>query len=408
MRIKWLVIVFLATMMSVAIPLSWVLLHEYANPETENLVSFQPADSTDTEPEQTSESKSGMITPEFFVGVDVAYADLNDIKELIDEVSSYTNLFVIGSTGISYNATKLDEVCQYLYDRDMYFISYSSARGGLPLASDVQDKYGDNFLGVYFDDEWGGKQLDVNDNHRLVNEASDYSDAANQFVNGLSGWLNNPYSPHNSTVEFKASDFPLFTSDYSLYWFDYKAGYDTVFAQFGWNYSRLLNVALCRGAATVQNKEWGAIVAWTYNNPPYLGSGNELFEDMKFAYDNGAKYVLVFDSDENYTHSILKEEHLDALRRFWAYVKSNPRVEADVGNRVAFVLPKDYGYGFRGPNDKVWGLWEADSFSYSIGENLGRCLDGYGTKLDIIFDDENVFDYNYSKYVFWDGSVYEP
>ena len=58
--------------------------------------------------------------------------------------------------------------------------------------------------------------------------------------------------------------------------------------------------------------------------------------------------------------------------------------------------------------NKVWGLWEADSFSYSIGENLGRCLDGYGTKLDIIFDDENVFDYNYSKYVFWDGSVYEP
>jgi hypothetical protein len=27
-------------------------------------------------------------------------------------------------------------------------------------------------------------------------------------------------------------DFSIFTSDYALYWFDYKAGYDTVFASF--------------------------------------------------------------------------------------------------------------------------------------------------------------------------------
>ncbi|MCK5628414.1 hypothetical protein KAI12_03020, partial [Candidatus Bathyarchaeota archaeon] len=52
---------------------------------------------------------------EFFVGIDVAYDNLDEIKELIDEVSPYTNLFVIGSTGISYNETKLNETCQYLY-----------------------------------------------------------------------------------------------------------------------------------------------------------------------------------------------------------------------------------------------------------------------------------------------------
>ena len=35
---------------------------------------------------------------ELFVGVDVAHDNLDEIKELIDEVNPYTNLFVIGST----------------------------------------------------------------------------------------------------------------------------------------------------------------------------------------------------------------------------------------------------------------------------------------------------------------------
>ena len=55
---------------------------------------------------------------------DVAYADVDELKELIDEVSSYTNLFLIGSTGISHNSAKLNEMCQYLYEKDLHFIVY--------------------------------------------------------------------------------------------------------------------------------------------------------------------------------------------------------------------------------------------------------------------------------------------
>ncbi|MEJ2280573.1 MAG: hypothetical protein P8X97_01425, partial [Candidatus Bathyarchaeota archaeon] len=65
---------------------------------------------------------------DLFVGVDVAYADLEEIKSCIDEVSSYTNTFVIGSTGITYNEEKLNEICQYLYERDMFFIIYRESR----------------------------------------------------------------------------------------------------------------------------------------------------------------------------------------------------------------------------------------------------------------------------------------
>ena len=115
-----------------------------------------------------------------------------------------------------------------------------------------------------------------------------------------------------------STNYPLFTSDYALYWFDYKAGYDVLLAQFGWNYSRQLNVALCRGAATVQNKDWGVIIAWTYTDPPYIESGQELYEDLMLAYENGAKYIVVLDTNKNYTQGILEEEHLARFKTILA------------------------------------------------------------------------------------------
>ena len=179
----------------------------------------------------------------------------------------------------------------------------------------------------------------------------------------------------------------MFTSDYALYQFDYQAGYDVLLAQFGWNYSRQLNAALCRGAATAQNKEWGVIVTWTYRQPPYIESGEELYNDLLLAYDNGAKYILVFDSNKEYTGSILTQEHLDALKHFWQYAQQHPRKTSPVNERTAYILPKDYAYGFRGPNDKIWGLWEADSLSAPMSIELGNLLQQYDSKLDIVYQD---------------------
>ena len=59
-------------------------------------------------------------SPDFFFGVDVAYGDVDEIKYLIDEVNSYTNLVLIGLTGISYNTAKLDEICQYIYMKKIF------------------------------------------------------------------------------------------------------------------------------------------------------------------------------------------------------------------------------------------------------------------------------------------------
>ena len=67
-------------------------------------------------------SRNGPL--DVFVGVDAAYGDVEGVKRLVDEVKSYTNLFVIGSTGITFNRTKLDEVCRYVYDSGLYFLVY--------------------------------------------------------------------------------------------------------------------------------------------------------------------------------------------------------------------------------------------------------------------------------------------
>ena len=347
--------------------------------------------------------------PELFIGVSVAHYNLEEIIEIADKIQSYTNLFVIGSTGITYNVSKLDPVCTYLYEKGFFFLIYMHPADNIN-SLEVQRQWvekakkiwGQKFIGLYAFDEPGGRQVD-HDQYRVIDEAGEnYSDTAEKYVSTLSNIL---YHITNEPIE--AGNLPLYTSDYALYWFDYKGGYDTVFAEFGWNYSRQLNVACCRGAASAQNKEWGAIITWTYNNPPYIESGPELYNDLVLAYENGAKYILVFDSNEDYTQGILKEEHLEALKQFSEHTKEKHQYQF-VENRVAYVLPKGYAYGFRGPEDKIWGFWEADSFSYKVSYEIGGLLEEYGKRLDIIYDDEMNLDKTYTSYIFWNGTIYNP
>ncbi|MCW4034145.1 MAG: hypothetical protein NWF03_02135 [Candidatus Bathyarchaeota archaeon] len=343
-----------------------------------------------------------------WVGIDIAYDNMTELKLLADELCTYTNLFVIGCTGITYNTTKLYDACQYVYDKGFSFIIYSEMPPGaeewfLCTSFDCTHNWGDKLLGIYAFDEGGGRQLDyVSPRPFSVMEAENLTDASTKYVDNAKMWLQWFSAGDNGSITY-----PLYTSDYALYWFDYKVGYDTVFAEFGWNYSRQLNVALCRGAATVQDKDWGVTITWTYNHPPYLVSGSELYDDMVLAYNNGAKYITIFDANKDYTEGILKPEHFDALKRFWSYIKQNPRTNNQAANRVAYVVPKDYAYSFRGPYDKVWGLWDADQFTVELCEDINKNLEEYGTALDIIYDDglnaSNTCMYN--QLIFWNGTT---
>jgi hypothetical protein len=338
-----------------------------------------------------------------FVGVDVAYDNVSSIKSLVSEVKSYTNFFVIGSTGITLNITKLNDVCQYVNDSGLNFATFmhtTTLFNQSEWVSYARQKWSDRFLGLYSYDEPGGHQIDHDAPYMVVTEADNYSDAADKYVENLTLFLS----------EYKSLDFPLMTSDYALYEFDYRAGYDLVLAEFAWNDSRPLNVALCRGAATMHGKDWGVMITYTYDAPPYLASGPEIYNDMITAYQNGAKYIIVFDYAKdpitNSTHGILQPQHLDALKQFWQYIKEHPRTNCAPDDRVAYVLPKDYGYGFRGPNDSIWGFWKADNLSSKIWNDANILVEQYKPRIDIIYEDSLGYSaFKYSKLIFWNGTI---
>ena len=348
--------------------------------------------------------------PDVFVGIDLAFGDVEQVKQLADEVASYTNLFILGCTAVTQNRFMLEEACQYLFDKGLFFIVYQEYPLDFTLFSidkstwfeTAKTRWGNHFLGIYYSDEIGGRQLHHNSDWMVVPKADSYEEASSEFntkVNGSISWFRDGYS--------SGEDISLFTSDYALYWFDYNAGYDVLLAQFGWNYSRQLNAGLCRGAAAAQNKDWGAIITWTYTQPPYIESGEELYNDLLLAYDNGAKYIAIFNSNKNYSDGILKQEHLDAIRQFWQYSQQNPRKLSPINERTAYMLPKDYAYGFRGPNDKIWGLWEADDLSVPISINLGSLLEKYSSKLDIIYEEflQMGHSQHYNKLVNWNDTT---
>ena len=160
----------------------------------------------------------------FYVGVEYAYADdTAQLKALVDKVAGYTNLFVIGSIAISFNRTALDESCDYITQSGLNFIVLFTGinmynwSGNYHITNwmvDAQQKYGDKFLGIYKIDEPGGNQLDQGLS-TIIHNATSYTEASQSYVGNLSQMTNYyyPYTPR------------IFTADYALNWFDYKANY---------------------------------------------------------------------------------------------------------------------------------------------------------------------------------------
>ncbi len=359
-------------------------------------------------------SKQNSNSP-FFVGVEIGWrSSVADCKALIDRVKDYTNLLIIASSTITCDEASLDETCDYAYNADMYLMVYfgdllfSPQEAVVPNSTQyypyewimqAKERYGDHFLGAYYGDELGGARLDT-DRPTVIgigagaNQTTSYMDAANSFVQSTSRSMDvgHPIAA------------PLFTSDYALYWFDYKAGYDVVLAEFAWNNSRLLQVALCRGAARIQNQEWGVMITWTYAGLPYLESGAEMYDDMVLAYNSGAKYVAVYDASHLWHNSTLTEDHFDALENFWNYVQHNPDKHGSLKADVALVLPRDYGFGFRTPIDSIWGFKQADAWTEKMYNDVNDLLNEYGSSLDIVYDDptfSNALEDSYNELLLW-------
>jgi hypothetical protein len=437
----------------------------------------------------------------FYVGVTYGGYSFEDAKVLIDNVKDYTNLFVIQSGALMSNWSAMEQICDYAVNNNLNLIVYYGSGGTQNTYKTFLDvapqRWGSHLLGVYYNDEQGGKMIDsgnsfydnktggwieahpdgplgqsINDessgtvysyqlisweeisiyrsqtfpdqsrndtstsyfpngtvtlsksnvsvqgewfssgtiwyypngtvhdvNGTLVTDAGDRS----QFDSYEEVYNQRPLQTHAEAANFfvggeqnvlsavrNISDVRLFTSDYALYWFDYLAGYDTVFAQLGWNNTVAQEIGLVRGAANLQGKDWGTIITWKYTHSPYLASGDEIYQQMKASYECGAEYVIVFNYAEDMSgpYGTLKDEHFQALERFWNDVVKNPSVvHGNIKAEAALVLPKDYGWGMRNKEDKIWGLWKPDGTSEQIWTQLQSKLEQYGTKIDIIYDD---------------------
>jgi hypothetical protein len=303
------------------------------------------------------------------------------------------------------------EICDYATDQGLNIIVYfgdlsprvlvvKGLEWRTSFVNSAKERYGGQFLGIYYYDEIGGIHLDtdkVATNWTLPANAT-YSSVAQAFARG--------FLREGGTVALKNADIPMCSSDYALYWFDYLAGYDVMFAQIGWNHSLTQDIALLRGAARIQNKDWGIIITWKYNQPPYLDTGEAIYQQMLTSYRAGAKYITIFNYPYEGTASYgtMFDEHFEALEQLWNTV-NHQKVDTIKADTV-LVLPKDYGFGMRNPQDTIWGFWGPDENTQQVWNSAKILQDKYGTKLDIIYDDPNYpLKGQYKNVYYWNSTI---
>jgi hypothetical protein len=342
---------------------------------------------------------------DLYVGI-TADGNVITTKKLIDKVKDFANMLIIMQPEIVKNISSLTEVCNYANEAEMAFFVHMGHpsywkynHDPLEWINHAKKQYGAHFLGVYLYDEPGGNQLDLGP-FREFDETTmpyDYRDATNTYVYYL-------YVQMRDFIKTSR----LITSDYGLFWFDYEAGYDVILGEFIREVNKNITIPLCRGAAELHNKTWGVMITHAQESPPYIQPPEMLYNDLIDAYQAGAKYIAVFNFPQINQYWLLTEEHFDAIRNFTNYVAVNSRNETSNTERVAYVLPENYGWGMRDSTDKIWGVWEADEKSPIIWKSLNEMITKYGYDFDIVYDSlwTKIFArQHYNTLIYWNGTI---
>jgi hypothetical protein len=388
----------------------------------------------------------GKADPDVYVGVAFGGNTTEQAKKLIDEVKDYTNLFILaaGRNPISADQSKVEEICDYAVANDLSIIMSLGVKDAKnstvwfwhqsnleAILQNWTQRWGSKFLGIYYNDEPGGIQLDGSWRpffERTGDSLGQIDHPALQDLEKIKqkmqAYLENGTDPTDYQMErdffvqrillddggmqdLNASGTPIFTSDYGLFWWDYEGGYDTLFAELGWNCSVAEQIDLVKGAAHAQGKDWGTMLTWRYNQPPYLDSGDNLYSQMMTSYQAGAKYIALFNYPYNVTdYGALTSDHLNALQQFWRDITTK-QTQVNATAEVALVLPENFGWGLRNPTDTIWGFWKTDPRTTQVATVTSKLLDQYGTGLDIIFEDPAypISNMNYSKVYYWNQTL---
>jgi hypothetical protein len=401
------------------------------------------------------------VAPDVNVGVAFCGNTTAEAKLLIDRVKSYTNLFILDVAGnpINRNQTMIEEIGDYAVSDGLKIIinmGFNTSSHESPLnwfwnqssldgiKQRWDERWGSMFLGIYYGDEPGGIQLDGDWNlffshldSLSQNRSNATSSVPTVYANAIQSLIGiqkkiqaaNGSAPadYNAEANFFVNDvvrddpgfsslkktgFTTFTSDYGLYWFDYLGGYDVMLTQIGWNCSLAQQLDLVKGAAHMQNKEWGAIVTWKYGDWPYLDTGDQIYNQMMTAYKAGANYIVLFNYPilDNNPYGLMEDEHFLALQRFWNDAAHTQKTDSANGAsfaEAAMVLPNNYGWGMRRPDDVIWGFYGPDNITIPLATSMSKLLAQYGTRLDIIYDDPAypIQKGSYQKIYYWTSTV---
>ena len=293
---------------------------------------------------------------------------------------------------VSVNETALNEIVDYAVASGLDVIVYFGYFNPqypwqVPWLDYAKQQWGSRFLGVYLHDEPGGQVLDANWTSYFTQLKISDAFAYYSHVPGIDLELNGSLPIDNADAayhfnvhvendlglnELESRSITSCSSDYALYWFDYLGGYNTIFAEFGSNASITQTVALARGAARMQNKSWGTIITWTYDQPPYIVGGSEMYSELMTAYMAGAQYAIIFDYPQigSNPYGILTDAHFTALEKFWNNIQTlTPNSQA----QAALVLPQDYGWGMRSQQDIIWGSGDPMPLQRKYGTQKKSC-----------------------------------
>jgi hypothetical protein len=386
-----------------------------------------------------AELMDGEKQSELYLGVSFCGNTTAEAKLLIDRIKPYTNLFVLQSYPISRNETAIYEVCDYAVSQRLNIIvnllcssNQSDWHWQFDVFKHAKERWGEQFLGAYYNDEPAGLQLDYDwssfwDQYgeHIVKDAPSsllgqmYAKVKAAQVNGimpqdydLEARIFLEYFKNNAGfVNLTSAGIKTFVSDYVLPWFDYLGGYDVVLAQFGSNSSYIKDIDFVRGAARMQNKDWGAIITWKYSEPPYLDTGEEIHQQMLAACEAGAKYIIIFNYPQidGNPYGVLQDEHFQAIERFANDVMATAKTHITSDNskvEAVLVLPRNYGSGMRRPDDIIWGYWQPEQQAAQIWTTFCKLILRHGIQLDIVYDDPAFPVTDKYKYIYyWNQTV---